>query len=149
MQTTNNVKISTDREFEEVEGGRYNNEGFYITPNGSFWDPDGVYFNREGLDRHEGYYDKNLEYHPGKGWIPHLMCYEDEMKKKQGDFDLYEDELDYDNLDDLYEEIDYGKMAEEEQKHIIQRDRLTFSPIKKQEKKQNEEKVDIDDLFKN
>lgn len=102
----------TDREFKEVSGGRYDDNGFYITPNGSFWDPDGVYFNREGLDKHGGYYDDNFEYHPGRGWIPELMCYEDEKEevflnlKGVEEFDGEEDEI--------FENIDYEKIMNEE-----------------------------------
>lgn len=124
------VKISTDREFEEVEGGYYLENGFYVTPNGSFWDSDGVYFNRQGYDRHEGYYDPEYEYHPGRGWIPHMLCYEDEIEKEGGE-DIEgegDDLLDYENLDDLHDEVDYGKLAEEKDKSecIIKKAILTF-----------------------
>ena len=74
----NNV---TDKPFHTVPGGEYDRFGFYNTPDGSFWDPDGVYFNKEGVDRHGGFYDENMEYHPGGGWIEDLMCYADEKEE--------------------------------------------------------------------
>lgn len=125
--------IYQEREFTTVEGGIYNEEGFYITPNGSFWDPDLVYFNREGYDRHEGFYDENYEYNPGRGWIPHLCLYEDELNEKQQTnlADEIEgiDELDYDNVDDLHDEIDYDNLAEEKKKEecIIKKKVLVFT----------------------
>lgn len=91
------------REFKEVEGGQYDKHGFYHTPNGSFWDCDGIYFDRLGKDVHGGHYDENMEYLPGEGWIDTLMCYEDEIEVKQQNFNK-EDHLDA--LND-YEEGDY------------------------------------------
>lgn len=101
---------NTEREFKEVEGGSYDKFGFYRTPNGSFWDVDGVYFDRTGKDIHGGYYDEEFNYHPGEGWIESLMCYEDEVNDinkinanigdeeghygndyEDGDYDVYED----------------------------------------------------------
>ena len=88
-----------DKQFKECEGGYYDENNFYISPDGSFWDPDGVYFNKEGFDRHGGFYDDNLEYQPGKGWIKELMCYEDE----RGEEDNMDEEDDNDDiLDELY-----------------------------------------------
>ena len=63
-------------------------------------DPDGVNFNNEGYDKHGGYYNENLEYQPGKGWIPELMCYEDENIDYNND-----DNFDYQNDDHIFDEI--------------------------------------------
>ena len=84
--------------------GDYDDDGFFITPNGSFWDPDGVYFNREGYDKHGGYYDDNNgEYIPGKGWDHINNCYYDDED------DIYDDEeeeghYEYNDDDDLLDE---------------------------------------------
>lgn len=123
------MKNSKNRQFQQVPGGEYDNYGFYYTPDGSFWDPDGVYFNSEGYDCHGGYYNEVLEYCPGPGWIEELMCYEDEKKdvlKKmriggktnQDNMPcLFEEDLeDEGDVDDIYEEIDYNKMMEDEVK---------------------------------
>jgi len=155
------VVAYNEREFEEVEGGDYNEEGFYITPNGSFWDPDGIYFNREGYDKHEGYYDQEYNYQPGRGWIPHLLCYEDELQSKnqkiEGDIDLEEDnQYDYDNVDDLHEEVDYGNLADSVEKKdcVIKKNILTFTgnnkPIFKSSTttEKVETKLDIEEVFK-
>jgi hypothetical protein len=101
-----------DKPFKECEGGYYDNNNFYITPNGSFWDPDGVYFNNEGYDKHGGFYNENLEYQPGKGWIPELMCYEDENPNFNNDLDdendeeIFEEMYDNKNLDELFNNED-------------------------------------------
>lgn len=121
-----------ERAFQEVPGGEFDNNGFYHIPDGSFWDPDGVYFNKEGLDKHGGFYNENLEYIPGKGWIDDLMCYEDEKQdilKKQGrgvrpgrPNDAIDDEDDdlEDPLGDLYENIDYDRILNDEEKKYSQ-----------------------------
>jgi hypothetical protein len=123
-----------DRPFEIVPGGEYDQYGCYHTPEGSFWDPDGVYFNKNGLDRHGGYYDENMEYNPGAGWLPDLMCYMDEkeetMKKRSSQQNHGQqrgrrgnrrdnDELDeagddLDDIDVLYEEVNYENLMQEE-----------------------------------
>ena len=77
-----------EREWNEDIEGEIDEDGFFITPNGSFWDPDYVYFNREGFDKHGGRYDENGEYIPGKGWDKENNCYESEKE----DFDEYDDE---------------------------------------------------------
>lgn len=97
---------SFDKPFKEVPGGRYDSNGFYINPDRSFYDPDKVYFNSKGYDRHGGFYDSNLEYQPGEGWIPELMCYEDEKEavlhnQTNGNNNEEEDDND-DILDQIY-----------------------------------------------
>lgn len=103
-------KAETNRVFKEVEGGKYDKFGFYHTPNGSFWDCDGVYFNREGVDVHGGTYDDKMEYHPGEGWIDSLMCYEDEIDPNNQNMNIGKNESidgeDYEDGDyDVYEDI--------------------------------------------
>lgn len=72
----NNQQITNSQvEFEEVEGGVYDIYGCYLLPDGSFWDPNGVYFNRDGLDINGGYYDEDFVYHPGQNWNEELQCY--------------------------------------------------------------------------
>ena len=112
---------SKDKHFREVPGGKYDENGFYFTPNGSFWDPDGVYFNCNGFDSHGGYYDENLEYHPGSGWIEELMCYEDEKEdiissKKKDVIDDEEEDDGNEELDELYDNVDYDKLLKDMEK---------------------------------
>lgn len=119
---SSNINIpSHDKEFKEVEGGYYEN-GFYISPEGSFWDDDGVYFNKHGYDRHGGFYDVDYEYNPGKGWLSEQLCYEDELENKEeecvNENDDEDDGVDEIDVDDMHEEIDYGKLVDEETKTI-------------------------------
>ena len=66
--------------------------GFVHSPNGSFWDMDGEYFNRFGFDVHGGHYADGVDYIPGSGWIPELGCYEcDKEKYLQEDKFNFED----------------------------------------------------------
>ena len=90
--------------------GEYDDEGFFTTPNGSFWDPDGVYFNREGYDKHGGYYDDNDEYIPGKGWNEVNNCYEDELPDEYAsDHDLGEEKIEL-----IFSDINKDKILDEE-----------------------------------
>ena len=68
-----------ERDFEEVEGGLYQEDGFYVTPEGSFWDPDGDYFNKYGFDRYGGIYDQYKDYIPGEGWLDEYQCYKEDL----------------------------------------------------------------------
>ena len=86
-----------EREWTEDIEGKLDEDGFFITPNGSFWDQDYVYFNREGFDKHGGRYDENGEYVPGKGWDDNLNCYESEK-------DNYDDEKEENEFDEGYTE---------------------------------------------
>ena len=82
-----------EREWTEDTKGEYDQDGFFVTPNGSFWDADNVYFNREGFDRHGGRYDEHGEYIPGEGWDDNLNCYESEKEAYHNEKEE-EDELD-------------------------------------------------------
>ena len=107
-----NMKDFVEREFNDFIEGEYDELGFFNTPNGSFWDPDGVYFNREGFDKHGGYYDDNNEYQPGEGWDETRNCYIDELN----DYD-YDDEYGSDHDDDEddgFGYIDMDKIQDEE-----------------------------------
>ena len=68
-----------EREWNEDIEGELDELDFFTTPNGSFWDPDYVYFNREGYDKHGGYYDLDNVYYPGENWNDSLQCYNDEL----------------------------------------------------------------------
>ena len=44
------------------KGLKQDDLGFSYTPNGSFFDADGEYFNKNGFDVHGGWYTKEKEY---------------------------------------------------------------------------------------
>ena len=103
-----------EREWVEGTKGEYDEDGFFITPNGSFWDPDGVYFNKDGFDRHGGRYDQKGEYIPGEGWNWKNNCYESEIEdyddfdEQENDFGENIDKINFDdNLDDDVFESDF------------------------------------------
>ena len=106
-------KTFVEREFYEGIEGEYDEEGFFNTPNGSFWDPDGVYFNREGYDRHGGYYDDNQEYIPGKGWDNYKNCYRDEIDDYNEEFDEYGSDQD-EEIDDGFGDVNLDDIQDEE-----------------------------------
>ena len=93
-------KIPKERRVRTKETeGKLDDNGFFRTPNGSFWDMDGEYFNHFGFDIHGGKYVDELDYIPGPTWIDELGCYpEDEEKYKNADMD--------DDGNNLEEDID-------------------------------------------
>lgn len=52
----------TRAEIEKIEGGAFDEEGFYVFKDGSFYDPDGYLFNQWGFDDQGGRYNDNNEY---------------------------------------------------------------------------------------
>ena len=119
------TKVFVEREFNDDIEGEYDEEGFFNTPNGSFWDPDGVYFNREGYDKHGGYYDdQTQEYIPGKGWDNVNNCYKDEYNDDDYDDEYGSDHEDFEN--DGFGDIDLDKIDDEE--------KLLFKNLKDVEK---------------
>ena len=110
MCQRNEKKIFIEKIFNDDIEGEYDEEGFFITPSGSFWDPDGVYFNEEGYDKHGGYYEKG-EYIPGKGWDEDNNCYKDELNDE--DEFISDDEQD-DEENDGFDQVDINKIHDEE-----------------------------------
>ena len=90
-----NDKIPKERRIRTKETeGKFDNDGFFRTPNGSFWDMDGEYFNHYGYDIHGGKYLDGLDYIPGPNWIEELGCYpEDEEKYKKEDIDDIDEDI--------------------------------------------------------
>jgi len=86
----NKPKVFVEKEFQEVEGGYYE-EGFYYTPNGSFWDDKYYYFNKEGFDKHGGHYDDDFIYIPGKDWDSINQCYPSEIEYHDYDYQYCDD----------------------------------------------------------
>ena len=80
------------RERTKDTQGVLDDDGFFRTPNGSFWDCDGEYFNRNGFDVHGGHYVNVLDYVPGPEWIEELGCYPEEKEKYLNANDGFKDE---------------------------------------------------------
>ena len=134
---------SKNKPMQQVPGGQFDNFGFYHTPDGSFWDPDGIHFNSEGLDSHGGYYSESLEYCPGPGWIEELMCYEDEKQEvlkgleiggRKNDARNEEDFDDEGDVNDIYEELDFDKLLN------LQNDKFDDVDLNKEAKPEPEKK---------
>ncbi len=95
--------------------GKLDELGFFYTPNGSFFDYDNEYFNKNGYDIHGGFYTDNKEYINGPDWNSEIGCYEDE-KEKYLNMNI-NDELDADDKDedefmeegDNFDEFDNGE----------------------------------------
>ena len=103
-------KIFIEKIFNDEIEGEYDEEGFFVTPDGSFWDPDGVYFNNEGYDKYGGYYE-NGEYIPGKGWDEENNCYKDELNDED---EILSDDEQEDDQNDGFEQVDINKIQDEE-----------------------------------
>ena len=130
-----NKKTFVERIFHDDIEGEYDDQGFFNTPNGSFWDPDGVYFNREGFDKHGGYYDDNNEYIPGKGWDEENNCYKDEDEFGDIDMDKIQDE---EKL--IKVEGDIEKITEDPNKVVHHIEENNNEEDKKEEDKKEEDK---------
>ena len=102
---TKNDKVPKERRIRTKQTeGNLDENGFFRTPNDSFWDMDGEYFNHHGFDIHGGKYVNVLDYIPGPTWIEELGCYpEDEEKYKNEDINDIADDNDNDNELDILE----------------------------------------------
>ena len=129
-------KIPKERRIRTKETeGKFDDNGFFRTPNGSFWDMDGEYFNHYGFDIHGGKYVDQLDYIPGPTWIEELGCYpEDEEKYKNEDInDIIDNDLDkFEGEDELNNNFEKFGINEEEFKNEIE--------IKKEDKKDKKSK---------
>ena len=139
---------------KETEG-KFDDDGFFTTPNGSFWDMDGEYFNRYGYDIHGGKYIDKLDYIPGPTWIEELGCYPEDKDKYLKEEDLNEDDedmkdIDMDNIEgdeDLINDMKMLKVNEdikEEKKSKKEKDKKNENK-KKKNKKKKEESFDEDE----
>jgi hypothetical protein len=139
--------------------GKLDDLGFYRTPNGSFWDIDEEYFNRNGFDIHGGSYNKELEYIPGADWLSDLGCYECD-KDKYMDIDLLKgddmfdenegdlpDEFKGDFEDDDINEEDFQKMDIDEKKIMEQYEKMFNQPTKKKNKKNKKAKKEDEESW--
>lgn len=68
-----------ERSFHESFDGFYDEEDFYHTPEGSFFNQNLEYFNRFGFDRYGGRYTAMGVYIPGEGWNSQFQCYEEDL----------------------------------------------------------------------
>ena len=107
---TLNDKIPKKRRIRTEETkGEFDEDGFFTTPNGSFWDMDGEYFNHFGYDIHGGKYIDKLDYIPGPTWIEELGCYPEDKDKYQKE-DL--NDIDMDDCNDFEKDEDLNKEME-------------------------------------
>ena len=139
-KTEKNDKIPKERRIRTKETeGKFDNDGFFRTPNGSFWDMDGEYFNRHGFDIHGGKYVDKLDYIPGPTWIEELGCYpEDEDKYKNEDInDIIDNDLDkFEGEEELNNNFENLGINEEEFKDFNKNE----IEIKKEDKKDKKSK---------
>ena len=143
-----NDKIPKERRIRTKDTkGEFDEDGFFITPNGSFWDMDGEYFNHFGFDIHGGKYIDKLDYIPGPGWIEELGCYPEDEDKYQKEDDL-DDDIDMGlddekNLDMLEGDGDFG-LTDDMKKLGIKEDKKEDDKkddnLKKEKNKQNKNK---------
>lgn len=134
----NNVNnLSADffeRSFREVDGGYYDGKGFYCTPEGSFWDENKTYFNREGRDRHGGFYDEYCIYIPGPGWVEELGCYQDEISPE-----IQNEEVRENFFNNIKEELieEYN----DNEKYFMNFDKENFDEVDEESACRNEEEM--------
>ena len=144
-----NSKIPKERRKRTKETeGKFDNDGFFRTPNGSFWDMDGEYFNHYGYDIHGGKYLDGLDYIPGPSWIEEIGCYpedEEKYKKEDIDEDINEKDLDILEGEGMVEEIDINNFKklginEEDMKECFKNDINNKKENKKDKKNKKKNK---------
>ena len=136
---------------KETEG-KFDDDGFFTTPNGSFWDMDGEYFNRYGYDIHGGKYIDKLDYIPGPTWIEELGCYPEDKDKYLKEEDL-NDDMDMEQFEGDEDLINDMKMLnikedikeENKNKNKKENDKKNKDKKKKNKKKKEEEDFDEDE----
>ena len=124
IETNDNIPKERRVRTKDTEG-KFDEDGFFRTPNGSFWDMDGEYFNHHGFDIHGGKYVDKLDYIPGPTWIEELGCYpEDEDKYKNEDInDIIDNELDkFEGEEDINNNFEKLGIDEEEFKDFNKND---------------------------
>ena len=125
--------------------GELDEDGFFITPNGSFWDMDGEYFNHYGFDIHGGKYVDKLDYIPGPTWIEELGCYPEDKDKYQNEEDL-KDEMDNGEDEDLNNfDKDEDIINKIEIKNHEEKEDININKKEKNNKKKKEESLDEDE----
>jgi hypothetical protein len=95
--------MSRDHPPRGRNGGFYDDLGFYNFPDGSFYDPQGRFFNKEGFDEEGGRYDENNNY------VAPLRDGQGEEYDEDGDYGDEEG-----RSDDLFENDDLAKQFEAE-----------------------------------
>ena len=152
METNDKVPKERRIKTKETEG-KLDEDGFFRTPNGSFWDMDGEYFNHYGFDIHGGKYVDKLDYIPGPTWIEELGCYpEDEDKYKNedinniidNDLDKFEgeEELNINNFEKLGINEEEFKNLNKKEIEIKKEDKKDENGKNKKSKKKKEESFD-------
>lgn len=86
------------RDIPFVEGAEYDDYGFYNLPDGSFYDPDGHFFNQNGFDEFGGYYDNNNIYVPGQANKHLFLAESDRDYRDQATQEEYDDRFENDEL---------------------------------------------------
>ncbi len=98
-------EIHTKEDIEQHEG-YYDEDGFYVMGDGSFYDPNGYYFDQEGYDEFGGYYE-NGYYVPGPDYA------EEYYRRFNEVYGQEDDECEYDIEDYFSEEENDEEYPEE------------------------------------
>ena len=134
---------------KETEG-KFDDDGFFTTPNGSFWDMDGEYFNRYGYDIHGGKYIDKLDYIPGPTWIEELGCYPEDKDKYLKDEDLNDDmDMDMEQFEgdgDLINDMNMLNIKDDTKEENKNKNKKDNDKKNKDKKKKNKKKKKGEDF---
>ncbi len=78
-----NKDLFAERSFHEDLAGYYDENYFFHTPEGSFFNEEHEYFNRFGFDRYGGQYNRLGLYIPGEGWNEDFQCYQEDLLSEE------------------------------------------------------------------
>ena len=83
--------------------------GFFNLEDGSFYDPDGYLFNKEGYDEFGGHYDSDNNYIPGEG---NMHLFEEDVSSES---DSLDQEIQKDDLVKQLDDEEYYDQEEDDQ----------------------------------
>ncbi len=151
-----NKNFFVERSFNEADDGYFDEEDFYHTPEGSFWNNEGDYFNRFGYDKYGGKYNEVGIYFPGEGWNEKYQCYEEDLDEEILKYrideieNLFEDQLEiYNNPCNIsMYSSDYSEEVHTSNSHLLDKHQKDFLKVKdalddefKMQMKQNDIKI--------
>lgn len=101
------LKQYTEEEVHQYQG-QYDKDGFYILPEGDFFDKDGFYFDKEGYDENGGFYDEENGEYVAPPEDDDFADYYDELCGSDEDEDEANEDQGSDSDEEIYTYLEDG-----------------------------------------
>ena len=105
------LKIYTQAEIEAYNGS-YDKDGFYILPDGDFFDQQGYYFDKEGYDENGGFYDDDNGEYVSPPDDEEFADYYDELCGSDEDEEEENPEEEEDSDEEIYSYVEDGNQKQ-------------------------------------